>query len=148
MEIASITGITTLDYPGELAVTIFTQGCNMSCDYCHNKHLVEVKKGTISWQYCIDYIRARINMIDAVVFSGGEPTIHRDLPKKIQEIKNLGLKVGLHTNGKGVVFPEVDYLLLSDPKRLNRFKARKVHISTIIKQNGEYHNKLTEGIFQ
>lgn len=88
-----------IDYPDKIAAVVFTQGCNFRCGYCHNPDLLEKKEGISSNQYIIDFLKTRINKLDAVVISGGEPTLQKKLIPFIKEIKELGFLVKLDTNG-------------------------------------------------
>jgi pyruvate formate lyase activating enzyme len=92
-----------MDYPGKIAAVIFTQGCNFRCGYCHNPELVlpELirKSQPISINEIFTYLSDRKNWLDGVVVTGGEPTIHNDLPVFLKSIKNLGYQVKLDTNG-------------------------------------------------
>jgi len=107
MKIGGFVKQSLIDYPGKIAAVVFTQGCNFRCGYCHNPHLVlpelfqehpEYTPGTI-----MDYLKAHNHWLDGVVVSGGEPTIHRDLPQFLKEIKALKLLVKLDTNGSDPV---------------------------------------------
>lgn len=101
MIIGGVKKISLIDYPNEISSVIFTQGCNMRCIYCHNSHLVlpERYSKEISIERVFDYLLCRKGKINAVVISGGEPTLHKDLPYFIKEIKNMGFLVKLDTNG-------------------------------------------------
>lgn len=91
---------TTIDYPGELAAVVFCQGCPWRCRYCHNRHLLSRRgREEIPWSGVLDFLRRRTGLLDAVVFSGGEPTLQQGLPEAIREVRALGFKVGLHTGG-------------------------------------------------
>lgn len=100
----SISGIqktTLVDYPGVIATTVFLNGCNFRCHFCHNSVLAQGKKdeGLIPESELLEYLEGRIGQIDGVCVSGGEPTLHNDLPQFIEKIKGLGLKIKLDTNG-------------------------------------------------
>lgn len=91
---------TTIDYPGHLSAVVFCKGCPLRCVYCHNKHLqINNNHSDISWETVFDSIKNRKNIIEAVVFSGGEPLIYDDLYDYMCEVKKIGLKIGLHTSG-------------------------------------------------
>jgi pyruvate formate lyase activating enzyme len=105
LNVGGLTRCTTIDYPGELAAVIFCQGCPWRCAYCHNKHLMsEQADTTISWEEIIRFLERRRGLLDAVVFSGGEPTMQTGLVAAISTVKELGFLVGLHTAG---AFPEI-----------------------------------------
>lgn len=106
---------TLIDFPGRVACTVFTVGCNFRCPFCHNKDLVSLRnfrnKGLkeLSEQFFLEFLEKRRKILDGVVITGGEPTVQKDLPEFCQKIKNLsardgsasgrGLEVKLDTNG-------------------------------------------------
>jgi len=93
--------VSLMDYPGEVAVNIFTFGCNLRCPYCHNPELVleEKKPVPVSWSEIHDYLKKRKNVLGGVCITGGEPLLHARIPEVIHEIQALGLKVKIDTNG-------------------------------------------------
>ncbi len=100
MRIGGLTPFTSIDYPGKLAAVVFVQGCPWRCGYCHNPHLQQ--RGAAagpSWADTLAWLRRRAGLIDAVVFSGGEPTIEPALGAAMDEARALGLAVGLHSGG-------------------------------------------------
>lgn len=92
-----------IDYPGKISAVVFTRGCNFRCGYCHNPELVLPnlfhRQKTIQTGDFFNWLKSRKNWLDAVVVTGGEPTIHCDLPEFLHLIKSLGYKVKLDTNG-------------------------------------------------
>ncbi len=96
--IYDITKFTHVDYPKHLACIVWFSGCNMRCDYCYNKDIVLSKYGHFSYEDILDFLKTRVNLLDAVVLSGGEATSH-DLVEFCQAIKELGFKIKLDTNG-------------------------------------------------
>jgi len=97
--IAGYQRISLVDYPGQIASTLFFSGCNFRCDYCHNPELVNGRSPPLSLAKIYAEIAANKN-IDGVCLSGGEPTIHViELKKVILKIKSFGLLVKLDTNG-------------------------------------------------
>lgn len=94
---------TTVDYPGHLAAVVFCQGCVWRCRYCHNPHLQPFDGARWSWGAILSLLSDRKNFLEAVVFSGGEPTAQACLPDAMRAVKELGFKVGLHTAG---IFPD------------------------------------------
>lgn len=102
MLIAGFEKNTLLDYPGKVASIIFTYGCNLRCPYCHNPELVIhpcQKENLYSEDYILDYLKHREGLIDALVITGGEPTLQSDLIPFIKRVKELGILVKLDTNG-------------------------------------------------
>lgn len=92
--------LSTCDWPGELAATIFCQGCAWSCPYCHNPGLRAVHgREVIAWEQVRGFLAARVGLLDAVVFSGGEPTLQPALLPAMEEAKRMGFRIGLHTAG-------------------------------------------------
>lgn len=97
-----------IDYPGHVASTLFTSGCNFRCPYCHNRDLALLEDDNRSCnqgytlfdpEEILLHLEKRKRVLDGVCISGGEPTLQLDLIDFIKKIKNLGLKVKLDTNG-------------------------------------------------
>lgn len=100
LKVGGITAFSATDYPGQLAAVIFVQGCPWRCGYCHNPHLQErTAESPLHWQDIRALLERRIGLIDAVVFSGGEPTMDPCLADVILEARALGFKIGLHSGG-------------------------------------------------
>ena len=101
MRIGGFLPTTLLDFPGHLACTIFTQGCNLRCPFCQNGALVlpELFEEPLSEEDILSKIRKRSGILEGVCISGGEPTLQPDLTDFICSIKSLGLLVKLDTNG-------------------------------------------------
>lgn len=90
-----------IDWPGKICAVVFLAGCNFRCPYCHNPELVEAE-GTgdsLPWEDVAAYFEERTGWIDGVSVTGGEPTIHVDLPVLCEKIKAMGLAVKVDTNG-------------------------------------------------
>jgi pyruvate formate lyase activating enzyme len=100
MIISGLQKMTLLDYPGKVACTVFLQGCNFRCPFCHNSDLLcgEATQ-PISENDFLAFLKKRQGLLDAVCVSGGEPTLHPDLPKLLSAIRSLGYSVKLDTNG-------------------------------------------------
>ena len=96
--IYDITPFTALDYPEHLAAILWFAGCNMRCPYCYNPDIV-LGEGKISQAQAMDFLKSRLGLLDGVVLSGGEATLYPELPELCQEIKTLGYKIKLDTNG-------------------------------------------------
>lgn len=106
MIIGGLQKLTLLDYPEHVAAIIFTQGCNFRCHFCYNPKLVvpqstktQKDHSNLNESGLFEFLRSRKNKLDAVVITGGEPTLHQDLPEFIRKIKDLGFLVKLDTNG-------------------------------------------------
>ncbi len=100
LRVGGITPLTTIDYPGELAAVVFCRGCPWRCRYCHNGHLLEAGgAGEVPWPEVMRFLERRRGLLDAVVFSGGEPLAQHQLPAAMAAVKARGFKVGLHTSG-------------------------------------------------
>ncbi|ELY22340.1 anaerobic ribonucleoside-triphosphate reductase activating protein [Vreelandella titanicae] len=97
---AGLVPMTTLDYPDHLACVVFLQGCPLRCGYCHNPNMIPSRRGEPQeWQAIREFLSTRQGLLEAVVFSGGEPTLNAGLSDAVKEVKALGFKVGLHTAG-------------------------------------------------
>ena len=90
-----------LDWDGHVVATIYLQGCNWRCLYCHNPDLVPLEPtfDELDFEEIAEYVRENSDFLDGVTISGGEPTIHPDLPILIAKIRDLGMKIKLDTNG-------------------------------------------------
>ena len=101
MKIAGFKKQSLIDFPGNISSVVFTQGCNFRCGFCHNPELVLPEKFTSLYRESdmFAYLNRFKSMLDAVCITGGEPTVHNDLPEFIERIKRLGLKVKLDSNG-------------------------------------------------
>lgn len=101
MQIHGFNKSTLLDYPKHLAATIFVGACNMRCPFCHNASLVlrPHTQPIIPEEEIFAYLQKRKNILEGVCITGGEPTLYNDLPIFISQIKELGFKVKLDTNG-------------------------------------------------
>lgn len=101
LRIVGLQKVTLLDFPGAVACTVFTGGCNFRCPFCHNAPLVsEGQSGEVLAEADVfSYLEKRRKILDGVVVSGGEPTVHKDLPELLSRIKSLGFLVKLDTNG-------------------------------------------------
>ena len=101
MKIGGLQKLTLLDYPGKVACTVFTLGCNFRCPFCHNAPLVTHIAGTPTMDESefFAFLKKRQGILDGVTVSGGEPTLMSDLYDFISKIKELGFCVKLDTNG-------------------------------------------------
>ncbi len=100
LKVGGITPFTATDYPGHLSTVIFVQGCPWRCGYCHNPHLQErTPHSPIPWVDVLALLERRRGLVDAVVFSGGEPTMDPGLADAMREARALKFKIGLHSGG-------------------------------------------------
>ena len=100
MTFGGFTAFTLIDYPGKTACMVFTIGCNFRCPYCHNPELVdETVEETFSEEYVLSFLQKREGLLDGLVITGGEPTMHDDLLPFIERVKAMGFLVKLDTNG-------------------------------------------------
>lgn len=103
--------LTLLDYPGKVACTVFLQGCNFKCPFCHNASLVKSIDEPIDEKDFFKFIESRFGILDGVCITGGEPTIHTGLCEFVKKIKSVGYSVKLDTNGSN---PDVLKKLIDD----------------------------------
>ena len=101
MTINGMQKLTLLDYPGNVACSIFTQGCNFRCPFCHNSGLLDMNNNCekIDEKEVFKYLEKRKGLLDGVCISGGEPLLQKDIEYFIRKVKDLGYKVKLDTNG-------------------------------------------------
>ena len=99
--IGGLQPFTTIDFPGALSAVVFVQGCPWRCPYCHNPQLQSRAADTAGprWAALRPWLARRARVLDALVFSGGEPTLDPALPAAMQEARALGYRIGLHTAG-------------------------------------------------
>ena len=156
MKISGLQKLTLLDYPGKMACTVFTYGCNFRCHFCHNALLVtEENSDNVSKDEFFAFLRKRQGILDGVCISGGEPTLQEDLAEFISEIKGLGYSVKLDTNGtnpdllqKLISENLIDYVAMdikNSPKKYDATCGCKVDMDKIrksvalIKESGINH---------
>lgn len=132
MKITGIQKHSLLDYPDKVSIVLFTQGCNFKCGFCHNPQLNSIKDidKAYSEKEIFDLLTKRKKIVDAVVITGGEPTLYKDLPKFIKKIKGLGYLVKLDTNGsnpkllrKIIKKKLVDYVAMDIKGPLEKYKS-------------------------
>lgn len=101
MRLGGLQKLTLIDYPGKIAATVFTVGCNYSCPFCYNPNLVHpsLNAKEIPAAQFFAFLRKRLGKLEAVCITGGEPTLQPDLADFIEEIKRVGFLVKLDTNG-------------------------------------------------
>jgi pyruvate formate lyase activating enzyme len=95
-----------VDYPGKLAATVFTGGCNLRCPFCHNALLVTrlSESPTLSQEEVLSFLSSRKGLLDGIVLSGGEPLMHPDAVDFLEKVRNLGFSIKVDTNGS---YPEM-----------------------------------------
>lgn len=121
MDFKYLQRVSLLDYPGKIAAICFTGGCNLRCGFCYNRDLV-LNPGSlpsITEEEVIGYLEGHRDWLDGIVVTGGEPTVHADLPDFLSRVKSLGYSVKLDTNGSNPEMLErlirgglVDYVAL------------------------------------
>ena len=132
--IYSITPFTLLDYAHKSACILWFAGCNMRCLYCYNPEIV-LGKGTISFEKTLTFLNSRKYLLDAVVFSGGECLLHKNILELITEVTKMGFLVKIDTNGsKPAVLQELLKKRLIDYVALD-FKALPAHFKKITQSN-------------
>ena len=106
MFISGLQKLTLLDYPGRVACTVFTGGCNFRCPFCHNAPLVlpERLAQDTDEEQVLAFLKRRTGILDGVAITGGEPLIHKEIPAFLEKVKTLGFSIKLDTNGS---FPEM-----------------------------------------
>lgn len=116
IRIGGIEKFSIVDFPNRMATVVFMQGCPWRCPFCHNTHLQDVNAQTdVAWRKFISFLEQRKGVLDAVVFSGGEPLVQAELIEAVKEVKSLGYEIGLHTGGYlptrlAEVLPLVDWV--------------------------------------
>ncbi|MEI6728030.1 MAG: anaerobic ribonucleoside-triphosphate reductase activating protein [bacterium] len=170
MHIAGLTPLSLIDYPEKLACIVFTQGCNWRCPFCHNPDILEIKsklnyKQGLSEIDFFKFLETRINKLDGVVITGGEPSLQVDLLTFMQKIKQLGFLIKLDSNGTNpqvlkMIFDQklADYVAMDikhTPDKYNLATGRKVDLEKIkesinlIKNSGldyEFRTTVVPGI--
>lgn len=102
MKVTDIQKLTLLDYPGVVACTVFTAGCNFRCPFCHNAMLVlpeQIDDECLTDDEVFGFLKKRRGVLDGVAVTGGEPLLHADMPEFLARVKELGYKIKLDTNG-------------------------------------------------
>lgn len=101
MQICGLQKLSMVDFPGKLAATVFTGGCNLRCPFCHNAPLVTHVQTTptLSEKEVLRFLKQRQKLLDGVVLSGGEPLLQPRAADFLQAVRNLGFAVKLDTNG-------------------------------------------------
>jgi pyruvate formate lyase activating enzyme len=111
MKVAAIQKTSFIDYPDKIATVLFCPYCNLRCPYCHNPELVFFKGKPLDESEIFSFLKSRINKLEAVVITGGEPTLQKDIINFVRKIKALGYFVKVDTNGH---YPETLKLLIDN----------------------------------
>ncbi len=128
MKFSGLQKISLIDYPNKVASVLYTPGCNLRCPFCHNWRIaVDPKPPFLQEAAALEILESRKKYVDAVVVTGGEPTMHKELPKFLAKLKARGFIVKLDTNG---FYPEVleeclahvDYVALDVKTSLDKYK--------------------------
>lgn len=105
MKIKGYLKTSLIEWPGKVSAVVYTSGCNFRCPFCHNRDLVDPKRilelKDITNRFIFDDLKIRKKWVDAVIITGGEPTIHPDLDKFLAKIKKMDFLTMLETNGSG-----------------------------------------------
>lgn len=143
MKIGGFQKFSLIDYPGKIGCIIFTQGCKFNCSWCHNPELVypEFFNPPLKEEVIFEFLQRRIGKIEAVVITGGEPTIQPDLAESIERIKEMDYFVKLDTNGsnpsvlkKLIEDKLVDYIAMdikAPPEKYSLLIGRDIDVSLI-----------------
>jgi len=128
MKFSGLQKISLIDYPDKIASVLFTPGCNLRCGFCHNWRIaVDPKPPFLQESQALELLEKRKRYVDAVVITGGEPCMHKELPKFLAKLKARGFLVKLDTNG---FFPDVleeclgyvDYVAMDVKTCLDKYK--------------------------
>ena len=133
MKFGGIQKTSLIDFPNRVATVLYTPGCNLRCPYCHNWRIViDPKPPFLTDEAALRILDERKRFVDAVVVTGGEPTIHKELPKFLKKLKERGFSVKLDTNGFNSKMLEqclqyIDYVALdikTSPEKYGRLGAK------------------------
>lgn len=143
MIIGGLQKFSLIDYPHKISAIIFTTGCNFRCPFCHNPELVnpELYPEKIPENNVFEFLESRRERLDAVVITGGEPTLHKDLYQFIAKLKSMGFLIKLDTNGtnpytlKRLIGDNLlDYIAMDIKSSLSRYReivGTKVNLEKI-----------------
>lgn len=161
MKICGLQKVTLLDFPGQVACTVFLGGCNFNCPYCYNSSLIRNDGLELyTMEEFFKFLEKRKGILDGVAITGGEPLIHKDIKDFIIKIRNMGFKVKLDTNGS---FPDVleelidlklvDYVAMDIKNTFNKYNITtdcnidvvniKRSIELLIKEKVDYEFRTT-----
>jgi pyruvate formate lyase activating enzyme len=128
MKFSGIQKTSLLDYPNRIASLLFTPGCNLRCPFCHNWRIVlNPQPPFLQEEAALRILESRKKYVDAIVITGGEPTIHAELPKFLRKLKDKGFAVKLDTNGFNTqileeCLPHLDFVALDVKTSLGKYE--------------------------
>lgn len=99
MDIQGLQKLTLLDFPGHVACTVFLSGCDFRCPFCHNSELIGAAPALMDDRELLTFLKKRQGILEGVAITGGEPTLRRELPGLLRDIRALGYPIKLDTNG-------------------------------------------------
>lgn len=100
INVEGIEKFSLVDFPGKIAAAVFMQGCPWRCPFCYNSAMQEIgRQNDFVWEKFLGFLQKRQGILDAVVFSGGEPLVQDGLGQAMDDVKALGYQIGLHTGG-------------------------------------------------
>ena len=136
MKFSGLQKTSLIDYPNNVASVLYTSGCNLRCPFCHNwRIVVDPKPPFLQEIEAIKILESRKKYIDAVVITGGEPTMYQDLPKFIEKLEKKGFRIKLDTNGfypkiLKKCLPFVDYVALDIKTTLDKYSILGANTTT------------------
>ncbi|MFA5684724.1 MAG: anaerobic ribonucleoside-triphosphate reductase activating protein [Lysobacteraceae bacterium] len=142
IRVGGMTPLTSIDFPGRLAAVLFLQGCPWRCGYCHNPDLLPARGETgLAWEQVEAFLQRRRGLLDAVVFSGGEPTSQATLADALTRVRELGYQTGLHTGGMypqrlRALLPQLDWIGLDikgPDKEYDRITSRRGSAAPVLR---------------
>jgi pyruvate formate lyase activating enzyme len=163
MFIAGLVRSSLIDYPGQIAAVVFTQGCNFRCGFCHNPDLISFQFPASSLQHTekavLDFLKTRVGKLDGVVITGGEPLVQPDIIDFVGKIKGMGFAVKLDTNGSNPArlaelldLKLIDYIAMDIKGPMDKYadicsysnkKVIQRSIATILSSGLEYEFRTT-----
>ena len=100
MIIHGLQKMTLLDFPGQVACTVFLGGCEFRCPFCHNADLLDMSApGIMNDDELLEFLKKRKDLLDGVAFTGGEPLLRKDLPELLARVRDIGYQIKVDTNG-------------------------------------------------
>lgn len=143
MNISGFQKFSLIDYPDKISAVIFTQGCNFRCPYCHNSELFENKQGLIDEKEILGFLETRRSQLEAVVITGGEPTLQFDFINFLEKVNKMEFLIKLDTNGtnpqiiqKALKLNLVNYIAMDIKGPINKYSeivGAKVATKNILK---------------